>query len=49
MTSVAVFDIQCVFPQPNVYVLLKRSSLGVGGGGEEQSDFETLASAEFGS
>lgn len=48
MTSVAVFDIQCVFPQPNVYVLLKRSSLGVGGA-EEQSDFETLASAEFGS
>lgn len=47
MTSVAVFDIQCVFPQPNVYVLLKRSSLGAGG--EEQSDFETLASAEFGS
>lgn len=30
MTSVTIFDIQCVLPQPNVYVLLKRSSLGAG-------------------
>lgn len=31
MTSVAIFDIQYVFPQPKVSVLLKRSSLGEGG------------------
>lgn len=50
MTSVAIFDIQYVFPQPKVSVLLKRSSLGEGGKKKkEQSDFETLASAEFGS
>lgn len=49
MTSVAIFDMQCVFPQPKVSVLLKRSSLGEGAKKKEQSDFETLASAEFGS